>query len=100
MPYFAELDKDNTVLRVLVADAAFIATMPGTWVETTLDGSIGKNYAGIGHAYDADRKAFIAPKPYPSWVLDEATCRWQAPLERPIAGDWEWDEAKEIWVPA
>ena len=57
-----------------------------------------KNYAGIGYTYDTARNAFIAPKPYASWVLDEATCRWGAPVPRPATGQWQWDEATLSWV--
>ena len=58
-----------------------------------------KNYAGIGHTYDAARDAFIAPKPWASWVLDEATCWWEAPVAMPSAGGpWAWDEDTESWV--
>ena len=58
-----------------------------------------KNYAGIGYAYDTVRDAFIAPKPFASWVLDEATCRWGAPVAMPSAGGpWTWDEDTESWV--
>ena len=58
-----------------------------------------KNYAGIGYTYDTARDAFIAPKPYASWVLDEATCRWTAPVAMPSAGGpWAWDEGTESWV--
>jgi len=58
-----------------------------------------KNYAGIGYTYDAVRDAFIAPQPYASWVLDEATCRWEAPAPTPSAGGpWAWDEDTESWV--
>ena len=58
-----------------------------------------KNYAGIGYAYDAVRDAFIAPQPFASWVLDEATCRWIAPVAMPSAGGpWAWDEDTESWV--
>ena len=57
-----------------------------------------KNYAGIGYTYDAVRNAFIAPKPYPSWVLDEATCLWGAPVPYPATGEWRWDEATLSWV--
>ena len=57
------------------------------------------NYAGIGYTYDTARDAFIAPKPYASWVLDEATCRWGAPVAMPSAGGpWAWDESTESWV--
>ena len=57
-----------------------------------------KNYAGIGYTYDAVRDAFIAPKPFASWVLDEATCRWGAPVPYPATGRWNWDEATLSWV--
>jgi len=57
-----------------------------------------KNYAGIGYTYDAVRDAFIAPKPFASWVLDEATCRWGAPVPYPATGRWVWDEATLGWV--
>ena len=58
-----------------------------------------KNYAGIGYAYDTARNAFIAPKPYSSWVLDEATCLWGAPVPMPSeGGPWQWNEATLSWV--
>jgi len=59
--------------------------------------SFRKNYAGIGFTYDTARNAFIEPKPYASWVLDEATCKWVAPVPRP-EGQWGWDEATLSWV--
>ena len=59
-----------------------------------------KNYAGIGYTYDAVRDAFIAPQPYASWVLDEATCRWGAPVAMPSEGLWMWDEATVSWIAA
>jgi len=58
-----------------------------------------KNYAGIGYTYDTARDAFIAPQPYASWVLDEATCRWGAPVPMPSeGGPWAWDEDTESWI--
>jgi hypothetical protein len=58
-----------------------------------------KNYAGIGYSYDPDRDAFIPPKPYPSWVLDEITCLWAAPTPMPDDGKrYNWDEATTSWV--
>ena len=56
------------------------------------------NYAGIGHTYDADRDAFIPPQPYASWVLDEGTCQWVAPIAYPAEGDHVWDEETTDWV--
>ena len=58
-----------------------------------------KNYAGIGYTYDETRDAFIPPKPYPSWLLDEATCLWGAPMPAPEDGElYTWDEATTSWV--
>jgi len=56
------------------------------------------NYAGIGHTYDADRDAFISPQPFASWVLDEDTCLWVAPIAYPAEGDHVWDEEAGDWV--
>jgi len=56
------------------------------------------NYAGIGFTYDENRDAFIPPQPYPSWVLDEATCQWVAPIAYPAEGDHVWDEQAGDWV--
>jgi len=88
MAHFAEIDNNNTVLRVLVVDnslehrgADFLANdlrLGGTWIQTSYNNNIRKNYAGIGYTYDSTRDAFIAPKPncHPEETLDEATCRW------------------------
>ncbi len=56
------------------------------------------NYAGIGYSYDESRDAFIPPQPYASWVLDEATCQWVAPIAYPAEGDHVWDEQAGDWV--
>ena len=70
----------------------------GTWIQTSYNNRIRFNYAGIGYTYDEGRDAFIAPKPYPSWLLDEATCRWQAPIAMPTDGKvYAWDEAAGAW---
>jgi hypothetical protein len=72
-----------------------------TWVQTSYNGRIRKNYAGVGFAYDAGRDAFIPPTPYPSWLLDEATCQWEAPVPMPNDGAvYRWDEAAGEWVAA
>lgn len=84
--YFAEIAPDGAVLRVIVADASFIARQPGTWVQTWMEDNAPhsrKNYAGPGHKFDAGRGAFIAPKPSDDATLDETTCRWVVP-EKPI----------------
>jgi len=72
-----------------------------TCVRTSYNGNIRKNYAGIGYTYDAARDAFISPKPYESWVLDEGTCQWEAPVARPEDsedGYYTWDEETTSWV--
>ena len=98
MAHYAEINEIGTVLRVIVADADFIATMPGTWVQTSYNTRGGvhhdphtgdpsadqskalrKNYAGIGFTYDAVRDAFIPPKPSADAVLDDMTCTWSEP---------------------
>ena len=114
MAHFAEII-DGIVERVVVVNnadtasngledgaigAAFCANLlGGTWVQTSYNNNIRKNYAGIGYSYDAGRDAFIAPKPFASWVLDEATCRWVAPVPMPSeGGPWQWNEATLSWV--
>lgn len=91
MAHFAEIDKNNVVLRVLVVDnsleqqgADFLANqlgLGGTWIQTSYSASFRKNFAGIGHYYDVSRDAFIAPKPNDDCILDEVTCRWVNPNE-------------------
>jgi hypothetical protein len=108
MAHFAEIDAAGVVLRVLVVGdehegdgPAFITNgleLGGTWVQTSYNGSIRKNFAGVGFVYDAVRDAFIPPQPYPSWVLDEGTCRWLPPVPAPDdGGEYYWDEAVLIW---
>lgn len=71
----------------------------GDWKQTSYNGKIRKNYAGIGFTFDEARNAFIPPKPYPSWVLVEETCHWTAPIAMPTDGkDYSWDEATQSWV--
>ena len=68
-------------------------------VRTSYNGNIRYNYAGIGFTYDADRDAFISPKPYESWVLDEETCRWAAPVPYPEDDVmYQWDEETVDWI--
>lgn len=117
MAHFAQLDENNIVLQVIVVNnnelldengaesedkgIAFCQMLfPGTnWKQTSYNGNMRKNYAGIGYSYDAGRDAFISPQPYPSWVLDEATCRWNAPIPYPTDGkSYYWDEATTSWV--
>jgi hypothetical protein len=83
MSSWAEIDDNNSVIRVLVGDnnepdegQAFMESLGGTWVKTSYNGNIRKNFAGIGFNYDADRDAFIPPKCHAIAQLDETTCRW------------------------
>tara|TARA_R110000868_G_scaffold52873_2_gene166485 strand:- start:246 stop:584 length:339 start_codon:yes stop_codon:yes gene_type:complete len=108
MAHYA-LIKDGVVTNVIVAEQDFIDTQSGTWVQTSYNTQAGvhtlggtplrKNYAGIGYIYDAERDAFYAPSPYPSWSLDEDTCLWEAPVAHPNDGlDYTWDEATLTWI--
>jgi hypothetical protein len=116
MAHFAEIGLDNSVLRVIVVNNAELLDgdgveqeslgadfcrdlFGGTWVQTSYNGNIRKNFAGQGFTYDSTRDAFIPPKPFTSWTLDEATCRWEAPIPYPDDGQmYLWDEASETWI--
>jgi len=70
-----------------------------TWVQTSYNGNIRKNFASIGYTYDSARDAFVAPQPHASWVLNETTCRWEAPTPYPDDGNvYSWDESTAAWV--
>ena len=108
MAHFAEIDENGVVLRVLVVPDAqehrgqdYMAVdlaLGGTWVQTSYNARIRKNYAGIGMTYDAARDAFIAQQPHASWVLDEETCQWGSPVPYPTDGlMYEWDENITDW---
>ena len=102
MSHFAEINSDNIVQRVIVAEQDFINSgQVGdsfNWVQTSYNGNFRKNYAGTGYTYDKAKDAFIAPKPYPSWVLVEATCQWKAPTDMPDDGKmYEWNESTTAW---
>ena len=120
MAHYAYLDTNNTVVAVIVGkdetelingldtETYYAQGTPYTVKRTSYNTSGGVhdgggtpyrfNYAGIGYTYDTARNAFIAPKPYPSWLLDEATCWWGAPVPYPATGEWRWDEATLSWV--
>jgi hypothetical protein len=110
MAHYAFLDTNNIVTEVItgVEETELIEGLDTeTWYgnfrgqvckRTSYNGNIRKNYAGIGYAYDFERDAFIAPKPFDSWLLDEATCRWQAPTPYPTDGfTYQWNEAELAW---
>ncbi len=102
---------DGKVSQVIVAEAEFFDTFvdssPGQWLQTSYNTHGGqhpegrplrKNYAGIGYTYDAVRDAFIAPQPFASWLLNDDTCLWEAPVAMPADGkNYEWDEATTSW---
>jgi hypothetical protein len=116
MAHFAQLDGNNVVTQVIVvgnkdcADAngvekesigiAFCERLlGGTWKQTSYNGTIRKNYAGIGYTYNADIDAFVPPKPFASWVLNNDTAQWEAPTPMPQDGKmYNWDEATTSWV--
>ena len=112
MGHFAKV-QNGVVTQVIVAEPEFFETFvdssPGEWVQTSYNTHGGvhsnggtplrKNYAGIGFTYDKERDAFIPPKPFPSWVLNEDTCLWDAPIPYPQDGKhYRWDEAALNWV--
>jgi hypothetical protein len=71
----------------------------GDWKQTSYNGKMRKNYAGIGYSYDAGRDAFIASQPFSSWVLNEKSCQWEAPVPMPTDGKrYAWDEATLTWI--
>ena len=121
MAHYAFLNADNVVTEVIagINETELIeGLLPETWygnfrgqvckrtsynthggVHNNGGTAYRKNYAGIGYTYDTVRDAFIAPQPFASWVLDEASCRWEAPVAMPsAAGPWAWDEDTESWV--
>lgn len=115
MAHFAEINSNNEVLRVIVINNQelldssgqeqeqigidFCKTLfGGIWIQTSYNSKFRKNYAGIGYTYDIQRDAFIPPKPYPSWILNEDTCLWEAPISYPQDGNtYFWDEENFIW---
>lgn len=120
MAHFAKI-VDDTVVNVIVAEPEFFDTFvddsPGQWLQTSYNTRGGvhyqpdsdepsadqskalrKNFAGVGYTYDADRDAFILPKPYPSWTLNETTCLWDPPVVRPNDDNfYQWNESAQQW---
>ena len=108
MAHFAEIDENNIVTRVLVVPdeqehrgLVFLSTdlnLDGIWIQTSYNNRIRKNYAGIGYEYDTIRDAFIPPQPFPSWILNEETCQWEAPTPYPTDGVmYQWNEESKDW---
>lgn len=107
MSHFAEIDNNNVVLRVLVGDNSLPdegrswleAHLGGRWIQTSYNATIRKNFAGIGFIYDEALDAFIPPKPFDSWILDEEICQWEPPTPYPADGKtYTWDEATTSWI--
>lgn len=118
MAHFAQIE-NNKVVQVIVVNnddcqingveqesvgVDFCQSLFGsntTWIQTSYNGNIRKNYAGIGYTYDSIRDAFIPPKPYNSWILNESTCMWEAPVQYPVDGKkYAWNEPTTSWVEA
>lgn len=117
MAHFA-LIKNNLVEKVIVVSNADLTNSEGneqealgvafchslfgtegTWMQTSYNANIRKNFAGVGNTYDVARDAFIAPQPFVSWVLNETTCQWNAPIPYPDDGNgYLWDESTTSWV--
>ncbi len=104
MSHWAQIDENSIVTQVLVGPnygdegEAFFNALGGTWHKTSYNGNIRKNYAGIGYAYDPTLDAFIPPKPFPSWTLDEDTCLWNPPVAYPTDDKlYNWNEATQTW---
>ena len=116
MAHFAQLDDNNIVTQVIVVNnnelldknsqeseakgIAFCQSLfGGNWKQTSYNATIRKHYAGIGSTYDSARDAFIPPKPFNSWTLDEETCTWQPPVPRPTDDKvYTWDEDNQQWI--
>lgn len=108
MAHFAKV-VDGVVTEVIVAELEFIQTLDGEWIQTsynTLGGvhtnggtPLRKNYAGIGYTYDQTRDAFIPPKPFNSWTLNEESCLWDSPVPHPSDGKrYTWNEDSLAWI--
>ena len=101
MSHYAKVE-DNLVTRVIVAEPeffeSFVDSSPGEWIQCSYNDNIRKNYPGIGYTHDQVRDAFIPPKPYTSWALNETTCRWEAPVEIPDNDtEYTWNEDNQSW---
>ena len=125
MAHFAKIDENNIVQQVIVVTnedcknlefpeseivgQTFLNSigLEGIWKQTSYNSNFRKNYAGIDYTYDESRDAFISVKPYPSWILNEDTCQWEAPIERPtddVSYIWNeeilnWEEFTTNWEP-
>jgi len=111
MAHFAKLGKGNIIEKVEVvsndiatteqAGIDFLNNLYGSrdiWKQTSYNNNIRKNFAGIGYTYDEEKDAFIPPKPFDSWTLNETTCLWEAPVDYPTDGQiYTWNEENQTW---
>jgi hypothetical protein len=114
MAHFAELDNDYNVVRVIVVDNKDILDengneseaigidfctqlLGGIWKQTSYNANFRKNYAGIGYTYDQGRDAFIPPKMFSKWILNEDTCQWESPVPRPDEPGYFWNDESGEW---
>lgn len=107
MAHWAELNQDNVVLRVTVGDNNdpngdegykwLIDNLGGTWIQTSYNATIRKNFASVGYVYLEKLDAFMPPKPFNSWILDEQTYTWVSPTEKPVALSM-WSEKSVDWI--
>lgn len=110
MAHFAKVNGMGVVEQVIVAEQDFINALPdaSSWIQTSYNTYGGqhpegrplrKNFAGTGYTYNKEKDAFIPPKLFASWVLNEDTCRWEAPIAMPQDGkNYFWNEATKNWV--
>jgi hypothetical protein len=109
MAYFAKVDENNIVTSVLsVPDSQehrgqeFLANdlkLGGTWIQTSYNNKIKVRFAGIGYEFNEELDAFIAPKPFNSWVLNKGTCKYEAPKPYPVDNkDYNWNETTQEWI--
>ena len=108
MSHWAEIDENNIVLRVVVGDnndpagdegySWLVKNLGGTWIKTSYNGNIRKNFAGIGCTYDKTRDAFVSKKPFESWLFNEDKCIWEPPILYPTDGlMYLWNESIKDW---
>lgn len=116
MAHFAQLTEQDIVQQVIVVHNNELldengyekesngvkfceSLLGGIWIQTSYNGSFRKNFAGVGYKYDRQRRAFIPPKPFESWILNEGTCQWESPIPMPNDGNiYNWDESTLSWT--
>ena len=106
MGHYARVE-NGKVVEVIKASSSFIENFPGNWIKTSYNTHAGvhfenktplrKNFAGVGYIYDPEKDAFIPPKVYDSWVLNEETCLWEPPIPMPEEGSYVWNEQTQSW---